>query len=145
MNTSIELLSCKDTLHKNTFNNKPAKYLKRISRRSTPVERNWSTSCREVLVVFSLEHLPLRRLGHRCPRFPEVVPRLWVCQPGSSRQEYLLLPVAQALRPAVLESNSRGRRLNQEGSRRPRDLCHGPGYLDPRWYRYLRDYTASYV
>lgn len=93
-------------------------------------------------MVFSSRCPPPRPPGRRCPTLPAAGPRLSACPLGSSPQECSPPLAAQALRPAVLNCNSRGRRLNREGSRRPRGLCRGHGYHDPRRRRYLPDYTT---
>lgn len=115
-------------------------YLERTWRRSRLVSRSWLTSCREALVVSWWKSLP-PRMYCRYPAFPVAGLRPTGCQLDSSCQGCSRPPAAQAQRPAVLVRNSRGRRRNQRGSRRPRDLCHVHDFRGPRQCHCLREFT----
>lgn len=82
---------------------------------------------------------PPRRTRSRYPAFPAAGPRPSKCQLGSSCRGCSRPPAAQAQRPAALVRNSRGRRRNPRGSRRPRDPCRVHGCRDPRRCHCLRD------
>lgn len=117
-------------------------YLGRTWRRSRPVSRSWLISCREASAVSWWKSPPPRRTCCRCPAFPAAGPRPSGCQPGSSRRGCSRPPADQAQRPAVLVRNSRGRRRNRIGSRRPRDLCRVHDYRGPRRCHCLRQFTT---
>ena len=78
----------------------------------------------------------------RYPAFPAAGLRPTGYQLDSSCRGYSQPPAAQAQRPAVLVRNSRGRRRNQRGSRRPRDLCHVHDLRDSKQYYCLWEFTT---
>jgi len=121
-------------------------YLERIWRRSRLVSRSWSTSCREVSVDVSCWMFPPpRRTCCRYPVLPVVGPRPSGCRPGSSHRGCSRLPAAQEQQSAVLARNSRGRRRNRGGSRRPRDPYRVHGCRDPRQCHCLRGFTTCQI
>lgn len=85
---------------------------------------------------------PPRRTRCRCPAFSAAGPRPTECRPGFSCRGCSRPPAAQARLPAVLVGNSRGRRQNRKGSRRPRDLCRVHDCRGPKRYHCLREFTS---